>query len=228
MEDLVTVTEERHSVSEIVRNFSDATSEGHGKRDRSESGDPAPSGKRGARERDSEPSSSPRNSNLKQYLDAALEKLEDRLTSSISKDLHEFRGLISTELGALNDRVRDLERHVEERDGEIAELTSELAAVKKDVKHLQDRAENSEMNSRIPCLILSGKAMAPRRSQRLDSPLPPAARAAPPGSTPAGLAGRAQPADARPAVSGMDEGSLDWKLGLIIRNRRAAVRHFYR
>ena len=102
------VSEDRFSVSELVRNYSDASGEGHGKRDRSESDDPAPAGKRGARERASDTCQSPRNTNLKEYLGVALEKLEDRITASISKDLHEFRSLISAELGALKDRVRDL------------------------------------------------------------------------------------------------------------------------
>lgn len=199
--------EERHSVSELVRNYSDTLSDGHGKRDRSESGDSAPAGKRGARERDPHLSPSPRNTNLRQYLDDALEKLEERLTASISKDLHEFRGLISAELSALNDRVRDLERHVEEKDCEVAQLTTELAAAKDNIKQLQDRAENSEMNSRIPCLILSGKAMAPRRSQRLDAPLPPTDRAAPQGTAAHRSAGRAESADARPTASGARAGA---------------------
>ena len=109
---------ERHSVSELVRSYGDALSDGHGggKRDRSESGDQAPAGKRGAPEPESSRSPAPRNiSGMKEYLEVALEKLEDRITSSISKDLHEFRELITTELGALTDRVRDLERHVEHR-----------------------------------------------------------------------------------------------------------------
>ena len=79
-----------------------------------EFGDPAPAGKRGVRERAAETCQSPRNANLKEYLDVALEKLEDRIAASISKNLHEFRSFISAELGALNDRVRDLERHVEQ------------------------------------------------------------------------------------------------------------------
>ena len=175
--------EERHSVSDLVRNFSDSSSELHGKRDRSESGDSAPAGKRGARERESaESSPSYRNTNLKAYLDVALDKLEDRITASISRDLHEFRELFAAEISALNDRVRDLERHVEERDSEVAELTRDLAAARKEVQSLQDRTENAEMNSRIPCLVLSGKAMAPHRSPRLSAPLPPAGGSAPQGA----------------------------------------------
>ena len=192
--DAVSNGEERQTVSELVRNYSDSRIEGPAKRDRSESGDPTPAGKRGARERELEPSPTPRNNNMKQYLDAALEKLEDRLTASISRDLHEFRELVSAELSALSGRVRDLERHVEERDLEVAELTSDLASTKKQLKQLQDRTENAEMNSRIPCLILSGKAMAPHRSPRLGAPLPPGAASPDPGQV--------TPADSRPAVSG--------------------------
>ena len=194
-------SEERHSVSELVRNYSDSAGDGHSKRDRSESGDSAPPGKRGAHERGSRLSTSPRNGDMKQYLDDAIEMLEDRLRSSISKDLHEFREVVSAQLSVISDRVRDLERHVEEKDCEVAELTSELAAARADIKQLQDRAENSEMNSRIPCLILSGKAMAPRRPQRLDAPLTPTGHAAPPGTAGPGPTVRAESADARPAAS---------------------------
>ena len=192
---------ERHSVSELVRSYGDALSDGHGggKRDRSESGDQAPAGKRGAPEPESSRSPTPRNiSSMKEYLEVALEKLEDRITSSISKDLHEFRELIMTELGALTDRVRDLERHVEERDLEVEKLTTDLATTKKELKELQDRAESAEMNSRIPCLVLSGRAMAPRQSARLSAPLQPAGQAVPQG----GAADRTEPADARAGSSG--------------------------
>ncbi|KAF0302835.1 hypothetical protein FJT64_025094 [Amphibalanus amphitrite] len=92
--------------------------------------------------------------------------------SSISKDLHEFREIVAAEISALNDRVRDLERHVEERDNEVADLTRDLAAARSDIKALQERTENAEMNSRIPCLILSGGAMASRRKAVLGAPLP--------------------------------------------------------
>ena len=83
---------------------------------------------------------SPRgNSNLKQYLDDALENLEDRLTASISRDLHDFREVISSEVSALNDRIRDLEQHVEEKDIEVAKLETELHAVKKEMISLQEK-----------------------------------------------------------------------------------------
>ena len=46
---LNSASDERQSVSELVRNYGDSHGEIH-KRGRSESGDPAPAGKRGARE----------------------------------------------------------------------------------------------------------------------------------------------------------------------------------
>ncbi|KAF0298041.1 hypothetical protein FJT64_004599 [Amphibalanus amphitrite] len=64
------------------------------------------------------------------------------------------------------------QRHVEERDNEVADLTRDLAAARSDIKALQERTENAEMNSRIPCLILSGGAMASRRKAVLGAPLP--------------------------------------------------------
>ncbi|KAF0310652.1 hypothetical protein FJT64_018383 [Amphibalanus amphitrite] len=57
------------------------------------------------------------------------------------------------------------------------------------------------MNSRIPCLVLSGQAMAPHRPTRLDAPLPPAGRTAPGGGDSARGEGRAESADA-PAGAG--------------------------
>ncbi|KAF0304645.1 hypothetical protein FJT64_020572 [Amphibalanus amphitrite] len=192
--DAAACAEERQSVSELVRNYSDPPSENHGggKRDRSESGDPAPAGKRGARDPGRSPT--PRNSNVKEYLETALEQLETRMMASISKDLHEFRAFITAELGALTDRVRDLERHVEERDCEITELASTLASTRRELRELQDRTENAEMNSRIPCLVLSGRALAPRRSPSLGAPLQSAGHAVPPGGATADQA-RQAPAD---------------------------------
>ena len=200
---------ERHSVSELVRSYGDVLSEGHGggKRDRSESGDHAPAGKRGAPEPESRRSPAPHNiADMKEYLEVALEKLENRITASISNDLHEFRELVTTELGALTDRVRDLERHVEERDLEVERLTSDLATTKKELKQLQDRAENAEMNARIPCLVLSGRAMAPRHAPRLDAPLQPAGQAVPRGGDPPGAPSRAESAGARAGASGVRGG----------------------
>ena len=53
------VHSERQSVSQLVRNYTDPPTDGQ-KRDRSVSGDPAPSaGKRGARERSGEPVRNP-------------------------------------------------------------------------------------------------------------------------------------------------------------------------
>ena len=55
---------------------------------------------------------------------------------------------------------------MEEQDLEVEKLTTDLATTKKELKELQDRAESAEMNSRIPCLVLSGRAMVPRQSAR--------------------------------------------------------------
>ena len=213
--DIATSAEERHTVSELVRNYSDTVCDGagSGKRDRSESGDLAPAGKRGARDRDLEKSRSPASGNVREYLETALEKLETQIMTSISKELHEFRELISSELSALNERVRDLERHIEERDGELAEVTNDLAATRKELKQLQDRAENQEMNSRIPCLILSGRAMAPRRSPRLDAPLPPAGQVVSRGGGSSDSAGQAAPADPRAGASGVRGGVRTGRTG---------------
>ena len=163
---------ERQSVSELVRNYSDP-SEGQ-KRDRSESGDLAPAGKRGARELGGEPAHSPSTLSgrgFKERLDDAIDGLGDRLMASFSRELHEFRESLTQEISKLNDRVRDLERHVEERDGVIDRLTDDLRHSQAEVTALQTRIEDAEINSRLPCLILSGAAMAPRHSARLGAPM---------------------------------------------------------
>ena len=110
--------------------------------------------------------------------------------------------------------MRDLERHVEERDNTIDRLTEDLRQSQTEVSALQTRVEEAEINSRLPCLILSGASMAPRNAPRLEPPLltqtAPAAtdpsRAGVPAAAPAGL-GRGRPpltsqsAD-RPAAAG--------------------------
>ena len=51
----------------------------------------------------------------KEYLNTVLERLETLVTASISKDIHEFREVITPQISAFSDRVRNLERHVEGR-----------------------------------------------------------------------------------------------------------------
>ena len=159
---------ERQSVSELVKNYGDSLSvERDAKRDRSESGDSAPARKRGARDS----SRSPSTRSVRDIVDDAIEGLESRVTLSLSRDLHEFRETLATEIEKLSERVRDLERHVEERDCVIAELTDELQQSRKEARMLETRVEDAEINSRLPCLILSGQAMAPRHAPRLEPPL---------------------------------------------------------
>ena len=164
---------ERQSVSELVRNYSDPLE--HHKRDRSESGDPAPPGKRGARELGGEPAKSPSTAggrSFKERLDDAIDGLESRLMASFSRELHEFRESLTAEIAKLNERVRDLEQHTEEKDGIIDKLTNDLQQSRAEVAALQSRVEDAEMHSRVPCLILSGAVMAPRHAPRLEPPLP--------------------------------------------------------
>ena len=163
----------RPSVCELATKFSDTSQESQGKRDRSESGDPAPAGKRGAIERDIDAASPAQFSRRwKEYLENALDDLQQRVTASISRDFHEFSEGVFSKLTAMDERIRDLERHVEEKDCELEKMASELKETKNEVKKLSERAESAEMNSRLPCLILSGRSLAPRRA-RLDAPLPP-------------------------------------------------------
>ena len=163
---------DRQSVSELVRSYGDQP-EGQ-KRDRSESGDAAPAGKRGARDRGGEPGRSPATHggrSFKECLETAIDDPESRVLTSFSRDLHEFRETLSEEVSRLHDRVKDLEKHVEDRDIAIAELTDELRVSRAEVSALQVRVEEAEVNSRLPCLVLSGPAMAPRHAPRLEPPL---------------------------------------------------------
>lgn len=169
----VTASSERHSVSDLVRSYSD-NSEGQ-KRGRSESGDPAPAGKRGAREPSGEVGRSPAalgSRNLREHLETTIDSLETRMMASLSRDFHEIRETLSAEIARLNDRLADLEKHVEEKDNVIAELTDELRESRSEVSALQARVEDAEVNSRLPCLVLSGAAMASRHAPRPGPPLP--------------------------------------------------------
>ncbi|XP_043216958.1 uncharacterized protein LOC122391520 [Amphibalanus amphitrite] len=166
------------SVSELVRSYDD----GAGKRDRSESGDSvtAPMGKR----RPLDPS--PRKGEVKELIEDAVEGIESRLSLFISKELHEFKASLQTKFDALHARIKDLEEHVNEKDLEIERMSTELKETREEMKKLSERSENAEMNSRIPCLILSGRAMAPHRNPSLAAPLRPAAGRAPGGTDSAG------------------------------------------
>ncbi|KAF0298219.1 hypothetical protein FJT64_004470 [Amphibalanus amphitrite] len=62
------------------------------------------------------------------------------------------------QLEKLDDRVRELEQHVEHRDGVIDQLTEDLRRSQSEVSALHTRMEEAEMNSRLPCLILSGQS----------------------------------------------------------------------
>ena len=157
---------------ELVRAYGDVSSDGH-KRDRSESGDQAPAGKRGARERSDEPTRSPSALNSKSTRsfrderDAAVEDLELRVTTSLSRDLHDFRERMSAQIERLLNRVQDLDHHVEQRDSIIDRLSDDLLQSRQKISTLQSRIEDAKVNSRLPCLVLSGPAMAPHQAPRL-------------------------------------------------------------
>ena len=168
------------SVSELVRSYDD----GAGKRDRSESGDStAPIGKR----RPLDPS--PRKGEVKELIEDAVEGIESRLSLFISKELHDFQSSLQEKFDALHARIKDLEEHVNEKDLELERMSTELKETREEMKKLGDRSENAEMNSRIPCLILSGRAMTPHHGPRLAAPLRPAAERTPRGADSAGPSG---------------------------------------
>ena len=172
------------SVSELVKNYDDVS----GKRDRSESGDSsAPSVKRGAPDREGEPRRSPSSAktSLREHFDAALEALESRMNVFLSTELHTLRDVVQSQLDTLSAKVSDLERHVETSDAVIEELSQQLRESKEEIIRMKTRAEESEIVSRLPCLILSGGAMAARHAPRL-----PARGTARPAGRPAGAPGQ--------------------------------------
>ena len=179
------------SVSELVRGYDD----GAGKRDRSESGDAAPHGKRRP------PVSSPRQTSgeVKELIEDAVEEMESRLSLFLSKELHEFKVSLQEKFEALNDRIKGLEDHVNEKDIELENMATELKETRAEVTRLNERSESAEMNSRIPCLVFSGRALAPQRGPRLAAPLPPTGGSAPRGTDSAGPAG---PSESRADGSG--------------------------
>ena len=199
----------RQSVSQLMRAYGDPPTDSNSKRDRSESGDPTPARKRGARDRSGEPTRSPpalssssTSRSFRDELDAAVEGLEHRVTESLSRDLHEFRERVTAEIEKLFERVKYLEQHVEERDGVIDRLTNELHQSKEEVSALQSRIEDAEINSRLPCLVLSGAAMSPRNAPRLEPSLLDRAPAA---GDPPGL-GQGQAVTSRSAERQADRG----------------------
>ena len=205
----------RPSVSELVRSFaspgvgvSSESANRQDKRGRSVSGEStAPPSKRPPSAVMTPPTGI--RSDLRESVDNAVERLETSLMTTFSKEFHEFRNSMHDNLKKLEDRIIELEVHVNERDSRIEELDREFKQAKQDVNILGARAEKAEMNSRLSCLILSGRAMAPesagRRSPAVTSRTP-GAVSGPPG---AGLDPRSTSAGARSAerAAGGDLGS---------------------
>ncbi|KAF0303969.1 hypothetical protein FJT64_024103 [Amphibalanus amphitrite] len=222
-EDGTDPSSERLSVSDLVRSYDDSHSSDGQKRDRSESGDAAPANKRGARDRDGVPARSPltaKDRTVKETMEIAFDDLETRLTRSLQRDLYEFRTSLSEEIERLCDRVKDLER--QDRDCTIAQLSDDLQQSREQVAALQARAEDAEINSRLPCLVLSGAAMAPRNSARLEphpaaasggahfaAPADPARGPAGVTSQPAGQPAAEERAEGAPGSAGSGRGRRD-------------------
>ena len=153
-----------------------------------------------------------------------LQDFESRFLNNISRDLHELREVIQSQLDSFEARIKDLEGHVEERDCEVEKLRKELGSVTEEMAMLRGRTEDAEINSRLSCLILSGAALAPGRGGGRPGPAPAAAGlpGAAPGSatavaspasgdggprrTGAGGGGPAAPADRRSAAGGTAAG----------------------
>ncbi|KAF0306875.1 hypothetical protein FJT64_021696 [Amphibalanus amphitrite] len=101
-----------------------------------------------------------------------MDDMETRLTSLLSRELHEFKENISSQFEALERRIYDLEQHVEAKDNQMDEMAKQLQEAKEEVEALRGRAEDAELVSRLPCLVLSGAAMAPRRGAPLAASVP--------------------------------------------------------
>ena len=85
------------------------------KRDRSESGDALPlASKRGAPDRHGERVSPPprQSGEFRAQLSDAMDDMEARLTSLLSKELHELKENLGAKLETFETRIRDLENHV--------------------------------------------------------------------------------------------------------------------
>ena len=106
--------------------------------------------------------------------------------TTLSKELHDFRTPLTTEIEKLHQRVGDLESHVNDRNDVIDQLSSELRRSRSEVSALQTRVEEAEINSRLPCLILSGASMAPRRASPVVTQTAPAAAGPSRQATPTG------------------------------------------
>lgn len=159
----------RTSVGDLVKQINDAPAQladGRDKRGRSESGDALPAGKRGVYRR-GELGRSPGQctESVKERVEIMLQDFESRIVGNISRDLHELRDVIQAQLDSFEARIKELESHVEEKDNEVESLRKELGDVKQEMTRLQGRAEDAEINSRLPCLILSGDALAPDRGR---------------------------------------------------------------
>ena len=141
------------------------------KRGRSESGEPAaPARKKLQVAMQSE---------LSSMLEVALERTEAKMRALLSEELHEVKVIFESQIARMEERIKELEKHVEMRDEEMEATKEELKEAKQQINELNLRAEKAELNSRIPCLVFSGRAMAPRRAVLAP---PVAGESAPPGA----------------------------------------------
>ena len=175
-------TAQRTSVGELVRQLNDAPgqpADGRDKRGRSESGDALPAGKRGGClrvESGRSPKSGPET--VRERVEVMMQDFENRILSGISKDLHELRDIIQSQLDAYEARIKDLERHAEEMVNDVEVLKKDLHNAREEIVRLHSRSEDAEINSRLPCLILSGSSLAPHPASGRPVPAPGSAPAA--------------------------------------------------
>ena len=111
-------------------------------------------------------------------------------TDALTRRIPETRSTARRLQNVRHKEVLQKEGSTEERDGITDQLSNELRHSKEEVSALQTGVKEAEMNSRLPCLVLSGTAMAPRHAPRLEPPLP--AQTAP------AAAGQHRPAAERP------------------------------
>ena len=201
-------TTNRTSVGELVRQLNDVPGQlvdGRDKRGRSESGDTLPAGKRSSCLRELGRSPKPNSETVKERVEVMLQDFETRILSGISKDIHELRDVIQSQLDSYEARIKDLERYAEDLGNDVESLKRNLNEAKEEIVRLHNRTEDAEINSRLPCLILSGDAVAPRRDSGGSGsacPVSGPGRASVDGGPPSGDRSRSDGAGRRQAAGG--------------------------
>ena len=144
------------SVSDLVRDMDSAatataaaaaTTAPGTKRGRWESGSPA---QHATKVRDNGDGS-----NFETILETALTKLRRQ----IQGDFDEFQESMRHQFTVMGQRLKKVEEKLEEKEKELAKVTTEAQNDRRELRELQTQVEENERVSRLPSLILSGSAV---------------------------------------------------------------------